>query len=234
VSKVSEIDFIGRRAGLDLRPPRPQIPGFGGSASTASRPSALRKMPLSIIVPVLDEEAGIVATLQAVRGADAAAARGHRRRRAPSQTARSRSPSVVTTVDRRGRGAAAQMNAGASAARGELCCSCHDIRGLPRTRTEVTDGLTQRPGVGPVDVRIDGRQSAAFRHRSHDEPALPLPACQRATRRFVTTAAFADDGGYPDIALMEDIARSRASSVSPAMCDRGAGIDSGRRWAADW
>ena len=48
---------------------------------------------------------------------------------------------------------------------------------------------------------------------------------------FVTRAAFAAAGGFPDIPLMEDIALSQAAEAArPAALPRGAVTTSGRRW----
>jgi hypothetical protein len=48
---------------------------------------------------------------------------------------------------------------------------------------------------------------------------------------FVTRAAFAAAGGFPAVALMEDVALStRLKRVSPPLCLRERAITSGRRW----
>jgi hypothetical protein len=48
---------------------------------------------------------------------------------------------------------------------------------------------------------------------------------------FVTRQAFAKVGQYPEIALMEDIALSKAlKKISPPLCLRAKVTSSGRRW----
>jgi hypothetical protein len=51
---------------------------------------------------------------------------------------------------------------------------------------------------------------------------------------FMTRAAFAQAGGFPDIPLMEDIVLSRRlKSVSPPACLSARATTSGRRWDRD-
>ena len=51
---------------------------------------------------------------------------------------------------------------------------------------------------------------------------------------FMTRAAFAETGGFPDIALMEDIVMSRRlKAISPPACLRARVTTSGRRWDRD-
>jgi hypothetical protein len=97
----------------------------------------------------------------------------------------------------------------------------------------VLDGLDHsRRAWGRFDVRIDGRH-----------PALPMIAAMMNLRSrltgiatgdqaiFVRVAAFAATGGYPDIALMEDIVLSRRlKKLSAPLCLAAKALTSGRRW----
>jgi rSAM/selenodomain-associated transferase 2 len=191
-------------------------------------------MPLSIIVPVLDEEAGIVATLQALsalraRGAEVIVADGASHDRTVA-LARPLCDRLIVAA----RGRASQMNAGASAARGEILLFLHADTRLPEDADRlVMDGL-ERSGRawGRFDVRIDGRH-----------PLLPVIAAMMNLRSrltgiatgdqaiFVATAAFTAIGGYPDMALMEDIVLSRRlKRLGRPLCVSAPALTSGRRW----
>jgi rSAM/selenodomain-associated transferase 2 len=127
------------------------------------------------------------------------------------------------------RGRARQMNAGARAARGDALVFLHADTRLPADAgAQISNGLRTRLW-GRFDVAIEGR------HRL-------LPVIARAmnlrTRQtgiatgdqaiFVRREAFA---GFPEIALMEDVAFSREMKRRgrPA-CVRSRVLTSGRRW----
>ncbi|HEX4555746.1 MAG TPA: TIGR04283 family arsenosugar biosynthesis glycosyltransferase [Xanthobacteraceae bacterium] len=189
---------------------------------------------LSIIVPVLDEEAGIAATLQALsalraRGAEVIVADGASHDRTVA-LARPLCDRLIVAV----RGRASQMNAGASAAHGEILLFLHADTRLPEGADRlIVDGL-ERSGRtwGRFDVSIDGRH-----------PLLPVIAAMMNLRSrltgiatgdqaiFVATAAFAAIGGYPDLPLMEDIVLSRRlKRLGRPLCIAARALTSGRRW----
>jgi len=193
---------------------------------------------LSIIVPVLDEEAGIVTSLQALaplraRGAEVIVVDGGSRDR----TATLATPHCDRLIAAP-RGRAAQMNAGAAAARGEVFLFLHADTRLPADADRlVRDGLAASsrhsdPCWGRFDIAIAG---------SH--PLFPVIAAtmnlrSRATgiatgdqAMFVMRSAFAAVGGFPDIALMEDIVLSRRlKRLSRPLCIKAPALTSGRRW----
>lgn len=189
---------------------------------------------LSIVVPVLDEEPDIAATLQVlaplrVRGVEVIVVDGGSRDRT-AEIARPLCDRLLAAP--RGRGA--QMNAGATAARGEVLLFLHADTRLPDDADRlVIKGLGASGRLwGRFDVRIE---------RSH--PLLPLVAAlmnlrSRATgiatgdqAIFVARTAFAAIGGYPDIALMEDIVLSRRlKRLSRPLCLTARALTSGRRW----
>jgi len=191
-------------------------------------------MPLSIIVPVLDEEAGIVATLQALsalrtRGAEVIVADGASHDRTVA-LARPLCDRLIVAA----RGRASQMNAGASAARGDTLLFLHADTRLPQDADRlVMDGLERsgRPW-GRFDVRIDGRH-----------PLLPVIAAMMNLRSrltgiatgdqalFVDRQAFVAVGGFPNIPLMEDIALSqRLRRRGRPLCLSAPVVTSARRW----
>jgi hypothetical protein len=110
----------------------------------------------------------------------------------------------------------------------------HADTGLPADADRlVCEGLgsTRRPW-GRFDVRIEGRH-----------PLLPMVAATMNLRSrltgiatgdqamFVDRAAFAAVGGFPDIALMEDIVLSRRlKRLGRPLCLRARALTSGRRW----
>ena len=189
---------------------------------------------LSIIIPTLDEASHIAATLDALaplrmRGAEAIVVDGGSGD-ATVDLARPHADRVLVSP----RGRATQMNAGAAIARGDVLVFLHaDTRLPPDADRLIADGLAHsRKAWGRFDVSIDGRS-----------PLLPLVAWSMNWRSrltgiatgdqamFVTGAAFARVGGFPDVALMEDIALSASlKRVSAPLCRRERAITSGRRW----
>jgi rSAM/selenodomain-associated transferase 2 len=189
---------------------------------------------LSIIVPTLDEAAGIGATLDAlqplrVAGHEVIVVDGGSRDGTPD-AARPLADRVLGSV----RGRASQMNAGADAATGDVLLFLHaDTHLPPRADRAVLDGLAAAGASwGRFDVRIEGRS-----------PLLGLVAwlMNRRSRLtsiatgdqaiFVTRDAFAAAGGFPPLALMEDVALSkRLRRASLPLCLRDHVVTSGRRW----
>jgi rSAM/selenodomain-associated transferase 2 len=191
-------------------------------------------MRLSIIIPTLDEAAGIGATLAALQPLRAA---GHEvivvdggSRDGTLEAARALADRVLAAP----RGRANQMNAGADAASGDVLLFLHaDTRLPPGADRAALDGLAASGASwGRFDVSIDGRS-----------PLLRLVAwlMNRRSRLtgiatgdqavFVARDAFASVGGFPALALMEDVALSkRLKRVSPPLCLRQRVVTSGRRW----
>jgi rSAM/selenodomain-associated transferase 2 len=135
------------------------------------------------------------------------------------------------------RGRAAQMNAGAAAARGGILLFLHADTILPDgALAAIRAGLESGAHVwGRFDVRIDGRH-----------PLLPVVAALMNFRSrvsgvatgdqaiFVRATAFRAAGGFPDIALMEDIALSRRLKRLSAPLRLSLRVEtSGRRWDRD-
>jgi rSAM/selenodomain-associated transferase 2 len=189
---------------------------------------------LSIIVPVLNEAASFGDALAALaplraRGAEVIVADGGSTD-ATVKLARDLADRVVTSP--RGRGA--QMNAGAAVARSEALLFLHADTRLPADAVAlVVDGLADWGRVwGRFDVSIEGRSAL-----------LPVIAAMMNLRSsltgiatgdqamFMTRDAFARAGGFPDIALMEDIAMSRRlKRLSRPVALSARVRTSGRRW----
>ena len=132
------------------------------------------------------------------------------------------------------RGRARQMNAGAGAADGRVLLFLHADTRLPSGWNEmVLDALVRREREwGRFDVRLDGAHpmlrvvERAMNLRSR---LSGIATGDQAI--FVTRAAFRAVGAFPDIALMEDIALSRAlRSRSRPVCLHATAVTSSRRW----
>lgn len=190
-------------------------------------------MNLSIIIPVLDEAAGIEAALTALapyreRGCELVVVDGGSR----DGTLALASP-LADRVLSAPRGRAAQMNAGAAAARGDVLLFLHADTKLPANADIlIRNGLAQ-------SGRIWGRFDVRFDHGG----ILPLIAIMMNLRSrltgiatgdqaiFVSRAAFEAIGGFPAQPLMEDIAfSSRIRHVSRATNVRARVTTSARRW----
>jgi rSAM/selenodomain-associated transferase 2 len=191
-------------------------------------------MAISIIIPCLNEAEGIAGTLSALaplrsRGAEVIVVDG-----GSSDGTVERAALHADAVIGAPRGRASQMNAGAARARGEILLFLHADTQLPESADAlIVEGLQRlRRGWGRFDVAISG---------SH--PLLRVVAWLMNARSrltgiatgdqaiFVTRSLFTAAGGYPDIALMEDIALcKRLKRFGPPLCLRHRLTASGRRW----
>jgi rSAM/selenodomain-associated transferase 2 len=192
---------------------------------------------LSIIIPALEEAATIADALGALapfraRGAEVIVVDGGSRD-GTMEAAQPLADRVIAAA--RGRGA--QMNAGAAAARGEVLLFLHADTRLPTEADRVVLDVLRRTkrAWGRFDVTIAGRS-----------PLLRLVAALMNLRSrltgiatgdqamFMTRAAFAQAGGFPDIPLMEDVVLSRQlKRVSAPACLHARVTTSGRRWDRD-
>jgi len=189
---------------------------------------------LSIIMPVLNEGESIAAALDALadlraRGTEVIVVDGGSRD-ATVQRARPRADRVVLAS----RGRALQMNAGAEQASGDVLLFLHADTRVPADADHVMLKGLERSGRvwGRFDVKIDGRSPvllvvAWFMNlRSR---LTGIATGDQAT--FVRRSAFQAVGGFPAIALMEDIALCKQlKRVSRPLCLRERVITSGRRW----
>jgi rSAM/selenodomain-associated transferase 2 len=190
-------------------------------------------MTLSIIMPVLDEAAGIEAALRALspyraRGVELIVVDGGSQD-GTSELARPLADRVLTAT----RGRAVQMNAGASVAQGDVLLFLHADTQLPTDADRLAlDGLSRSGRVwGRFDVRIDGGcllrvVAFAMNWRSR---LTGIATGDQAM--FVTRTAFDAVGGFPPIALMEDLALSaRLKRRGPPLALRARVTTSPRRW----
>ncbi len=189
---------------------------------------------ISIVVPCLNEAPRIAETLGNLtplraRGAEVIVVDGGSRDDTVAQ-AQPRADLVITAP----RGRARQMNAGAAHARGEILFFLHADSIPPRE----ADGLIinslarSRRGWGRFDVAIDGRHPllrAVERLMNLRSRLTGIATGDQGL--FVTRMLFEAAGGFPPIALMEDVALSkRLKRFGRPVCLRHRILTSGRRW----
>lgn len=191
-------------------------------------------MRLSIIVPVLDEAAGIERHLAALAPLRA---RGHEiivvdggSRDATVALSRPLADRVISAP----RGRAAQMNAGAAEANGEVLLFLHADTSLPDGADEAVAKSLGSSGWfwGRFDVRIAGRHRLlAIVGRLMNLRSRWTGIATGDQAMFVRRDAFVRAGGFPEIALMEDIALSaNLKRMGRPACLRDHVVTSGRRW----
>ena len=189
---------------------------------------------LSIIMPVLNEAAGIAETLQALapyraRGVEVVVVDGG----SHDVTVAQATP-LADRVLAAARGRGAQMNAGAACARGQVLLFLHADTRLPADADRMVLASLAWSGRewGRFDVKISGRSAL-----------LPVIAMLMNLRSrltgiatgdqsmFVRRKAFEQVGGFPNGALMEDVALSKQlKRRGRPICIRFKAITSGRRW----
>jgi rSAM/selenodomain-associated transferase 2 len=190
-------------------------------------------MKLSIVMPVLNEAANIEAALQALalfraRGVEVTVVDGGSSDATP-ELARPLADRVIAGP--RGRGV--QMNAGAAAARGDVLLFLHADTRLPENADPlVLDGLAHSGrGWGRFDVRFDGGGPLAVIALMMNLRSRLSGVATGDQAMFTTRAAFEAAGGFPPIALMEDVALSaRLKRVSRPLCLVARVTTSARRW----
>ena len=187
---------------------------------------------ISIVIPTLDEEACIAASLARLQplrsaGAEVIVADGGSRD-ATRVLAQPLADRVVETA----RGRAAQMNAGAKASRGDALLFLHADTELPPAAIEAVAAALRSRAWGRFDVTISGAApmlSVVAYFMNARSRLTGIATGDQAI--FATRAAFEAAGGFPAIALMEDVAISKAlKRISAPACLREKVVTSGRRW----
>ncbi|WP_024297447.1 TIGR04283 family arsenosugar biosynthesis glycosyltransferase [Methylomicrobium lacus] len=191
-------------------------------------------MHFSIIIPVLNEALALPSCLGALQPlrhqAEIIVADGGSR-----DATVAIAEALADRVVRAPKGRALQMNAGARLAKGDILLFLHADTVLPDNALRLIEQRLARGGQwGRFDIRLRGRPVL-----------LKLIACMMNWRSrltgiatgdqviFVARQAFFGVGGYPDIALMEDIALSQLlKAIGPPLCLRAKVTSSGRRWEA--
>ena len=195
-------------------------------------------MQLSIIIPILNEAKelpGLLEHLAPLRACGAEVIVVDGGSEDDSQQVASRAGAQIVCT---GRSRARQMNAGASAAHGEVLLFLHADTSLPLCANQAIEAAIRRSGRadecvwGHFDVRINGSSfmlrviTMLMNWRSR---LSGIATGDQAM--FVTSRAFEAVGGFPDQPLMEDIELSmRLLALSRPICLADRVVTSGRRW----
>jgi rSAM/selenodomain-associated transferase 2 len=132
------------------------------------------------------------------------------------------------------RGRARQMNAGARLAAGDVFLFLHADTRLPEGADRaIAQALASgKRAWGRFDVRIDAGAALGVVARMMNLRSRLTGIATGDQAIFMTRAAFDAVQGFPDIALMEDVAIcKRLKRVSPPACLREKVVTSARRWA---
>lgn len=190
---------------------------------------------VSVIIPVLNEEKTIGATLAVLPAlaphevivVDGGSA--DRTREIGAQSG--------ATVLSAPRGRARQMNHGAQEATGDVLLFLHGDTRLPPTALDEIVAALQDPRYlgGRFDIELEGEHwmlkivGALINHRSR---VTKVGTGDQAI--FVRREVFTRMGGFPDIPLMEDIAFCRElKRLGGIACLRSRVITSARRWEVE-
>ena len=194
-----------------------------------------------MIIPALDEEASIARVIRSCREAgpcEVVVVDGGSRDRTV-EIARGEADAVIAAP----RGRAAQMNAGAAVARGEVLLFLHADTLLPgRSVPAVLDAL-QDPEVigGAFRVRLAASPGAGRYVRATLGVTGRMIGARAAVSRsysgdqaiFARAEAFRAVGGFPEIPLMEDVELSRRMRRAGKTVLLPLRVEtSGRRWEA--
>jgi rSAM/selenodomain-associated transferase 2 len=184
---------------------------------------------ISIVIPTLNEAQRIDACLEALAPLRS---RGHELILADGGSSDGTVERAAGRCDRlvaAPRGRAFQMNAGAAHATGGALLFLHADTRLPAHADSLVAAALEVRLWGRFDVEIEGRH-----------PALKIVAFAMNLRSRLTGIATGDQAifvrreafdGFPEIALMEDVAFSRSMKRrGPPACLRGRVSTSGRRW----
>lgn len=193
----------------------------------------MKETSISIIVPVLDEAEGLAACLAHIEplrkaGVELIVADG-----GSTDDTTTIAQGVADRIVTAPRGRASQMNAGARCSSGDVLLFLHADTRLPANAIDcIRRAVATGAQWGRFDVRIQGRPfmlrviAALMNLRSR------LTGIATGDQGiFACRSAFDAVGGYPDIALMEDVALTGAlRKASRPACIRERVVTSGRRW----
>lgn len=196
------------------------------------RPAGHGSPPFSIIIPTLDEEETIVACLTPLQSlrqqAEIVIVDGGSHDRTEELAA-----PLADRVLAAPRGRASQMNAGARVAHGKVLVFLHADTFLPQGALEsIGKGIGHYTGWGRFDIRLEGGPAIL------KIVALLMNLRSRLTGIatgdqviFVSRHLFDQVGGFPQIALMEDIALcGQLKKLGPPRCLKAKVSSSARRW----
>ena len=205
----------------------------GDAAERRGMDGATPSAELVIVMPVLDEAAGLRARLLALRPLRERGVRVVVVDGGSADDSVAIAEADADLVLRAPRGRATQMNAGAAALDGRSLLFLHADTALPvDADRQVLAALREGAMWGRFDVRIDSPRPVfrvIERLISLRSRLSGIATGDQAI--FVDAAAFRAVGGFPNLLLMEDIALSKRLKQSgrPA-CLRATVVTSARRW----
>lgn len=190
-------------------------------------------MTLSIVMPVLNEAAGIADALRALapyraRGVEVIMVDG-----GSSDDTVARARPLADRVIEAPRGRANQMNAGAAVAKGDVLLFLHADTRLPdNADTLIANGLARtKRAWGRFDVRFDDGGWLNVIAFMMNWRSWASGICTGDQAIFMTRTAFEEIGGFPPIALMEDVAASaKLKRLGRPLCLSTRVTTSDRRW----
>jgi len=194
-------------------------------------------MRVCVVIPARNEEAALAATLAALQPLRAG---GHEvivvdggSRDGTLALARGQSDRAFSAPA----GRASQMNAGAAVAHADVLVFLHADSRLPDDAVAaIAAAQSKGKRWGRFDVAIAGKPKVlrlVARAMNVRSRLTGIATGDQAI--FVTRELFVQAGGFPDIALMEDIALSRIHTrrAGRPACVRSRVVTSGRRWEAN-
>jgi rSAM/selenodomain-associated transferase 2 len=203
--------------------------------------AAMNPASISAIIPTLDEEASVARAIRSCREAgpcEVIVVDGGSRDRTV-EIAAGEADAVIAAP----RGRAAQMNAGAAVARGDVLLFLHADTRLPRDSVEAVLVALRDPAVigGAFRVRLAASPGAGRYVRAALRTTGGMIGARAAVSRsysgdqaiFVRAGVFRAVGGYPEIPLMEDVELSRRMRRAGGTVLLPLRVEtSGRRWEA--
>ena len=188
---------------------------------------------LSVIIPVLNEAAGIRSQLEALqdlryKGALLILVDG-----GSDDDTLEQARLLVDQISLSARGRAVQMNAGARNSPSQVLLFLHADTTLPASAFERIHEAIQSGALwGRFDVRIDSaRPLLRIVERMMNWRSRLTGIATGDQAIFVRREVFEQMGGFPDLPLMEDIALcARLKRLARPACLRERVVTSGRRW----
>ena len=189
---------------------------------------------ISIVVPTLNEETTIGSTLQKLqalrrRGVEVIVCDGGSTDRTTALV-----QGLCDTLRSAPRGRASQMNTGAAAAHGDILLFLHADTQLPENACDAIINALRAPEQkwGRFDIRFDSAKPAfRFIERMMNVRSRWSGIATGDQAIFVRRSTFEALQGFPNQALMEDIALSRTlKRLGPPACLRDKVTTSARRW----